>query len=103
MIPPSAERRLLRGSLPAHRSRLCRLLSRHLPFELTAGSGDGFVEPLFQQLARRELRQVLGDVDAAGLELQHFHGLALLARAEDEADRPRNARTLQRSTRHISA
>jgi len=51
------------------------------------GADDGFVEALLQQLVGRELGQVFGDVDAAGFQLEHFHGFTLLARAEDESDR----------------
>jgi hypothetical protein len=52
-----------------------------------SGAGDDLAKALLQQVAGRELGQVLGDVDAARLQLEHLDGLALLARAEDEADR----------------
>src|SRR6476659_9553410 len=77
----------LHHSLPARRSRLCRNLFDSVLLYLPTGADDGFVEALLQQLAGWELGQVLGDVDAAGLQLEHLHSFTLLARAEDQADR----------------
>src|SRR4029077_631130 len=51
-----------------------------------ACTNDRLVQALLQDFARRQLRQVFSDMDAPGLELKHFNGLAFLTRTEDEAN-----------------
>jgi hypothetical protein len=50
------------------------------------------VEPFAQHLARRQLGQVLGDVNAALVEIEVLDGLALATCAEDDAERSLLAR-----------
>jgi hypothetical protein len=51
------------------------------------GADDRFAETSLQQLTWRKLGQVFGDMNTAGLQLQHFHGFSFFARAKDETDR----------------
>ncbi len=51
-----------------------------------AGTPDGVMQGLFQQFARRQLRQVLRDSDAALVELEQLDVLLGLVSAEDQAE-----------------
>lgn len=45
------------------------------------------MEALLEELARGQVHEVLGDVNAASVEIQVLHCLVLLAGAKDDAER----------------
>src|SRR5882724_13522836 len=47
----------------------------------------GAVKPLLEHLARRQLREILGNVNATRVEIEVLDGLALLSRAKNDAKR----------------
>jgi hypothetical protein len=44
------------------------------------------MQPILQDLARRQLRHIFRDVDASCVQVEVLHGLALLASAQNDAD-----------------